>query len=193
MVRTLSMKVPLMNTKSWSRVGFVFALICSLGHAEWLSAQSLFGEPLPGLSETELSRFAAGKAAFEEVEGVADGIGPVFNRESCVACHDRQATGGGSAILSTRIGTRVEGFFDPLINLGGPVIQAAAIVGREDYQYQGEEIPEEATIVAGRRTPQTFGLGLVDAVPDAYFWLLAIKQQIVSPRTAGWPNLVSDL
>jgi CxxC motif-containing protein (DUF1111 family) len=193
MVRTLSMKDCLMSTKSWSRVGFVFALTCSLGHAEWLRAQSSFGEPLPGLSETELSRFAAGKAAFEEVEGVADGVGPVFNRESCVACHDRQATGGGSDILSTRIGTRVEGFFDPLINRGGPVIQAAAIVGRDDYQYLGEEIPAEATIVAGRRTPQTFGLGHVDAVPDAYLWLLAIKQQIASPRTAGWPNLVSDL
>jgi CxxC motif-containing protein (DUF1111 family) len=157
------------------------------------SAQSKFGDPLPGLTADELSRFQAGKAAFEEVEGVADGVGPVFNRDSCVACHDGQATGGGSAILSIRIGSMTNGLFDSLIDKGGPVIQTQGIVGLENYQYRGEAIPSEATIVSQRRAPQTFGLGLVDAVPDWYFWCLSLKQKILTPKTAGRPNLVTDL
>lgn len=168
-------------------------VLFAASHAVPALAQTAVGDPLPGLTTDELSRFQAGKAAFEEVEGVADGIGPVFNRDSCVACHDNQATGGGSAILSTRIGARIDGRFDPLLRVGGPVIQTAGIEGLEGYVFAGEQIPPEATIVAGRRTPQTFGLGLVDAVPDALLWSLAWKQALLTPETAGRPNLVKDL
>lgn len=155
--------------------------------------QTNFGEPLPGLTADELNRFQAGKVAFEEVEGVADGVGPVFNRDSCVACHDNQATGGGSAIVSTRIGTQINRQFDPLLQRGGPVIQTEGIVGREGYVFAGEVIPVEATIIARRRTPQTFGLGLVDAVPDVLLVGLALKQALQTPETAGRPNFVTDL
>lgn len=155
--------------------------------------QTDFGEPLPGLTADELNRFQAGKTAFEEVEGVADGVGPVFNRDSCVACHDNQATGGGSAIFSTRIGARINRQFDPLLRRGGPVIQTEGIVGREGYVFAGEVIPVEATIIARRRTPQTFGLGLVDAVPDLLLMGLALKQSLQTPETAGRPNVVIDL
>jgi CxxC motif-containing protein (DUF1111 family) len=155
--------------------------------------QTNFGDPLPGLTADELNRFQAGKVAFEEVEGTADGVGPVFNRDSCVACHDNQATGGGSAIFSTRIGTRINRQFDPLVRRGGPVIQTEGIVGREGYVYMGEVIPAEATIIARRRTPHTFGLGLVDAVPDILLVGLAINQSLRTPKIAGRPNFVTDL
>lgn len=168
-------------------------VLFGLGSPKTVFAQVAFGDPLPGLTADELSRFQAGKAAFEEVEGVVDGVGPVFNRDSCVACHDNQAIGGGSAILSTRIGARINGRFDPLLRFGGPVIQTAGIEGLEGYVFAGEQIPPEATIVASRRTPQTFGLGLVDAVPDALLWTLALKQALLTPATAGRPNIVKDL
>ena len=156
-------------------------------------AQVAFGDPLPGLTADERARFEAGKVAFEEVEGVFDGVGPVFNRDSCVACHDSQATGGGSDILSTRVGTRVDGRFDPLLGRGGPVIQTMGIGGLNGYVFAGEQIPAEATIVARRRAPQTFGLGLVDSVPDVFFWGLALQQGLLSPESAGRPNVVTDL
>lgn len=168
-------------------------VLFGLWNADAAFAQTAFGDPLPGLTADELSRFWAGKAAFEEVEGVADGVGPVFNRDSCVACHDNPATGGGSPILSTRIGTRINGNFDPLLSVGGPVIQTAGIEGLNGYLFVGEQIPPEATIIVGRRTPQTFGLGLVDAVPDALLWSLALKQALLTPETAGRPNIVTDL
>jgi CxxC motif-containing protein (DUF1111 family) len=152
-----------------------------------------FGNPIPGLTQAELIRFGAGKVAFEEVEGVADGIGPVFNRNSCVACHDNQATGGSSNIFSVRIGKVIHGRFDPLLRFGGPTIQTEGIVGLDGFVFPGEIVPPEANIVAKRRTPTAFGFGLVDAVPGWYLILNGLSQAIRTPATAGHPNIVSNL
>ncbi len=54
----------------------------------------------------------------------------------------------------------------------------------------GEVVPAGATIIAGRRTPPLFGLGLVDAVPDAIFLQLAESQRVNTPQTAGVANIV---
>lgn len=152
-----------------------------------------FGDPLPGLTAAQRQRFFTGKEAFEEIEGVADGIGPVFNDVSCVACHNGEATGGGNAILSTRIGAIIDGRFDPLVRFGGPTIQTQGIIGLQGFQFAGEFIPPEATIVARRRAPPIFGLGLVDAVPDETFVNIAIIQHFLFPETAGRPNIVRNL
>jgi len=46
------------------------------------STSSLFGDPLPGLTDQELALFEAGKDEFQEVETVENGLGPVFNEAS---------------------------------------------------------------------------------------------------------------
>jgi CxxC motif-containing protein (DUF1111 family) len=153
-----------------------------------------FGDPLRGLTTEQLERFLAGKEAFEEVEVVADGLGPVFNSDSCVACHDVGATGGGSAIRETRFGTITDGVFNPLTELGGTLIQRAGIGVQGACDFVGEIVPvPDATIVARRRTTPLFGLGLVDAVPDHYFIELARRQARFKPMTAGRANIVTDL
>lgn len=152
------------------------------------------GDPLPGLTPGELDRFQAGKAAFLEVEGAIDGLGPVFTDDACVKCHDAPAAGGGSDIVELRIGRRVDGAFDPLIELGGPIVQHRGIgqgTGYNgDYDYAGEAVPSEATIQAGRRSTPLFGLGLVDAVPDETFHYIARLQRFLTPETAGRPHIV---
>lgn len=152
-----------------------------------------FGDPLPGLTAAQLARFNAGKEGFKAEEGDADGIGPVFNGRSCVECHAGPAAGGSSDVLSTRIGTTRDGRFDPLLEFGGPTIQTQGIVGRRGFQFRGEVVPKQATIVAKRRSNPLFGFGLVDAVPDESFWIEALRQHIFTPGTAGRPNLVRDL
>ena len=153
-----------------------------------------FGDPLPGLTPQQLARFLAGKAGFEEVEGDADGIGPVFNGRSCAECHSGPATGGSSDVLSTRIGAiDDDGFFDPLLRFGGPTIQTKGIVGLRGFQFPGEVVPKQATIVARRRSNPLFGFGLVDAVPDESFDFEALRQEYFTPETAGRPNWVRDL
>src|SRR5437899_6780855 len=123
-----------------------------------------FGDPLGRLTRAQRERFTAGRQTFEEVEGVADGLGPVFNADSCAACHNVGGTGGGSETVETRFGTMTNGVFDPLVNLGGPLIQTDGIGHQGACTFVGEHVPPQATIVAERRTTPLFGLGLVDAV-----------------------------
>src|SRR5262245_22340958 len=68
-----------------------------------------FDEPMRGLSAAQLSTFTDGKAAFEEIETAEDGLGPVFNGSSCVECHSAGGTGGGSDLVETRFGRRING------------------------------------------------------------------------------------
>ncbi|HRW54972.1 MAG TPA: FG-GAP-like repeat-containing protein, partial [Phycisphaerae bacterium] len=45
------------------------------------------GEPILGLSPAELARFEAGRLKFDEVLTDVAGLGPIFNQNSCSACH----------------------------------------------------------------------------------------------------------
>jgi CxxC motif-containing protein (DUF1111 family) len=152
-----------------------------------------FGDPIGGLSPDELQRFRDGQAAFVQVEGVADGLGPVFNGTSCAGCHNVGGTGGGSAFLETRFGTTTNGAFDPLVRRGGSLIQTDGIGPQGTCDFVGERVPPEATIVAARRATPLFGLGLVNAVPDAVLLALASSQARRQPETAGRPNMVLDI
>ena len=48
---------------------------------------------------TTQAKFDADRAAFEEREEKADGLGPVYNAQACVECHQNRMTGGTSQIL----------------------------------------------------------------------------------------------
>ena len=157
------------------------------------TARADFGDPLVGLTAEQLARFTDGRDAFEEVEGVADGLGPVFNADSCAACHNVGATGGGSNLVETRFGTTTAGAFDPMVSHGGSLIQARGIGEQGACTFVGEEVPAEATIRAGRRTTPLFGLGLVDSVPSLELLALAAVQAQLQPATAGRTNIVTDV
>lgn len=181
----------------WIGVVPILLLACAIGADRRIMARSFdepdFGSPLPGLTAAQRQRFIDGKEAFERVETDADGIGPVFNGRSCAECHGSPATGGGSSVLSTRFGTIANGVFDPLLEFGGPTLQSQGSLGLLGYQFAGEVIPAQATIVARRRATALFGFGLVDAVPDADFHTAADLQAQRTPLTAGRPNLVRNL
>jgi CxxC motif-containing protein (DUF1111 family) len=53
------------------------------------------------LSQTD---FLAAKDVFEEFETIADGLGPVYNAQSCRECHQSPVTGAGSQITEFRAG-----------------------------------------------------------------------------------------
>ncbi|MEK6257474.1 MAG: di-heme oxidoredictase family protein [Planctomycetota bacterium] len=121
-----------------------------------------FGLPLPGLTGAQLAAFEDGRDDFTEVEDKAGGLGPIFNRDSCVACHGVPAIGGSSRVFVTRFGRAANGVFDPLASLGGSLLQERAI------DPSGlEHVPREANVVARRQSTPLFGLGLIEAIPDA--------------------------
>ncbi len=157
------------------------------------AASGAFGDPIAGLTADELQRFNDGHDAFAEEETPADGLGPVFNGDSCGGCHNGGAVGGGSEQLETRFGTITNGVFDPLTQFGGSLIQAKGIGQVGACNYVGEVVPPEATIVAQRRTTPLFGFGLVDAVPESELLALAAREARRYPATAGRPNMVTDV
>ena len=121
-----------------------------------------YGEPLVGLTANQLADFMEGREDFRNVETPATGLGPIFNRDSCVACHGVPAIGGSSRIFVTRFGHVANGVFDPLTSLGGSLLQERAI-SRDGL----ERVPPQANVIAKRQSTPLFGLGLIEAIPDA--------------------------
>lgn len=143
-------------------------------------------QPLAGLTIAERQAFAEGARVFARRYTVAEGLGPVFNDDSCAGCH---RGGGGSPRRVTRIGRLADGRFDDLAELGGSLLQARGIgaVPTEEgtWEFLGETVPDDATIVVPRRSQPLFGLGLVDAVPEATLQAIADEQAAADPGTAG--------
>jgi CxxC motif-containing protein (DUF1111 family) len=149
------------------------------------------GEPLPNLPSDARAAFREGRAEFQERETVGTGLGPVFNADSCAACHSIPAVGGWSQRTVTRFGRSEAGRFDELASLGGSLIQDSAI-RVNGCGLAPERVPAAANVVARRRTTGLFGLGLVEAVPEATFVALAAAQKQHPDGIAGRVNRVFD-
>jgi len=143
------------------------------------------GDPLPGLAPGEIERFRRGRAAFETAHTPETGLGPLFNDSACNRCHNRRGVGGAGIQSALLAGREEQGRFDPLPASGGPAFASASITleaeGRRlaprcTLPPDGEPVPARANVVARRRTTPLFGLGLVDATPDAVFRALAAAQ-----------------
>jgi CxxC motif-containing protein (DUF1111 family) len=105
---------------------------------------------------------------FEEVEVVADGLGPTYNAQSCRECHQKVVTGGASQIAEHRTG-RMDGqvFFE---SLGGSLIQS-----RATHQNIVERVAFEDTVRTFRISTNTLGSGYVEAIANST--LLAIRDR----------------
>ena len=150
-----------------------------------------FGDPLPGLTVSQIVQFLAGQDQFAEVETADEGLGPVFNNTSCVACHSSPAPGGDSDIVETRFGRIYHKRFDPMSYVGGSLLQSQGL--DPTGPCSGETVPADATVVAQRKTTPLFGLGLVDGVPDSVLIRIAKGQKRTTPAVAGTPNRVKDV
>jgi len=140
-----------------------------------------FGDPLPGLTTAQLGDFAQGLQEFQSADTPASGLGPIYNNVSCVACHFAPTSGGGSVLQVTRFGRLANGYFDPMTEQGGSLLQSQAI----DPAVQ-ERIPAEANVIAKRQTTPLFGLGLIEAIADA-----TIEQNATGRKPDGVSGRVS--
>jgi CxxC motif-containing protein (DUF1111 family) len=176
------------------------------------------GNAIPGLTAGQSAFFAAGLEDFAEAEGVADGLGPRMNLDSCQGCHAQPATGGTSPAVNPQVafahkdhGTDSVPSF---ISANGPVREARfvknadgspdggvhalfTITGRTGATGCHLSQPNFATQVANKNvifripTP-TFGLGLVEQISDATIIAnqAASASQAQSLGINGKPNLV---
>lgn len=132
-------------------------------------------DPLPGLTPAQLARFREGERVFEETFTPAQGLGPLFNADSCSACHADPIDGGNGAIRELHVSGRGdEGLCTDLAAFGGPVVQQRATQAlTEATGLSAEPVPAGALGTGLRTTPDVFGFGLLDAVPDATILALA--------------------
>jgi CxxC motif-containing protein (DUF1111 family) len=97
---------------------------------------------------------------FEEVETVADGLGPTYNAQSCRECHQNIVTGGASQVTVQRAGHLQGGqFFE---SQGGSVIQSRATRAEAT-----ELVPAGDDIRTLRISTNTLGDGYVEAISNA--------------------------
>ncbi len=130
------------------------------------------GDPLPGLTAAQRAQFDSGRAVFDSTFTAPTGLGPLFNASGCGECHEDPVVGG--------VGDEVErhaavfhpdrpGFVcDQLAAVGGPVFQDSVTAAlHAALGIDREPLPPGVTTVAARTTPDIFGFGLLDAVPDS--------------------------
>jgi CxxC motif-containing protein (DUF1111 family) len=102
--------------------------------------------------------FDADRVTFEERDDKAEGLGPVYNAQSCAECHQNPVTGAGSQVAELRAGHRdsAGNFVDAP---GGSLINDRAI----DASIQ-ERVPGSENIRTLRMSTNTLGMGYVEAI-----------------------------
>lgn len=131
---------------------------------------------------------AADQAKFEEVEAITDGLGPLYNAQSCRECHQNPTSGGSSQISELRVGhSDAKGHFqspDIPINRGAEIIKGRNLINDRaicpnaafpSTEIQ-ERVPDSEKIRTFRMSLNLLGDGFVEAVPDQAFVDLAKDQ-----------------
>jgi CxxC motif-containing protein (DUF1111 family) len=184
---TFASEVP-MKSSFIRQAGVLGASIGALAGCSWDAVDDLetastqsaitLGGQLPGISDEE---FEEALAAFNSVESIVDGVGPIFNDVACGRCHTLGAIGGAGEQIERRFGRFVNGVFSNQAANGGSLRQLFT-VGTFQNSSRTCTVPlevEPATATVrnvGRLTQPLFGLGLVDAMPDSFFVQLAASQ-----------------
>ena len=161
------------------------------------------GTALPQLDPVLLGRFDAGRIVFTTVFTPETGLGPLFNSVGCANCHEQPVVGGSGNNDPAEGGEDVElhatAFHgagvpcDNLASVGGPVIQKQLTPALSDVLHiTAEPIPAAATDSGHRTTPDLFGFGLLDAVPDAEILALADPLDLNGDGISGRPNRTAD-
>ena len=126
------------------------------------------GDSLAELTPEQQAGFAQGKQSFQRVFDPTNGLGPLFNANSCAQCHEDPVTGGvGDEVEVHATRFNPVGSCDPLLEEGGPVFELHATPLLEAHGITNDPVPPDATSVGHRSSPPLFGMGLVDAIPEA--------------------------
>jgi len=155
------------------------------------------GGHLYGLTPSQKKFFEAGSDEFQEADGLAEGLGPRFNLDSCVGCHTQPAVGGTSPAVNPQVAVATafgaRNTVPSFITINGPVREArfkrkpdgspdggvhALFVtrGRNDgtadasactIQQPAFDRQLASDNVIFRIPTPVFGAGLIEQVPDA--------------------------
>jgi CxxC motif-containing protein (DUF1111 family) len=176
-------------TKTVGAVTLLLGLLGTLGCYGTPEA----GNPLDDLTGDQRDRFKKGRVVFNQEFTPKTGLGPLFNNTGCASCHNEPVPGGGGSF--TQVNASVldsNGFCDPLVERGGPVFQLSVTPAlKAALGIDAEPIPPEAA--RGKRTtPDVFGFGLLDAVPESSILARADPEDADGDGISGRVNRFFD-
>ena len=130
--------------------------------------------------------FNDGRFVFEETETAALGLGPIYNAQSCGACHQNVVTGGASQIAEHRTGhTEDDMFFE---SLGGSLIQS-----RSTFPDIVEHVIDTDETRTFRMSTNTLGNGYIECISDSTLKAIRDAQpQAMRGTTIEVPVLEGD-
>lgn len=136
----------------------------------------------------DASTFATAEGVFVEVEQPSpDGLGPVYNAQSCRECHQNVVTGGPSQVSELRAGHQDSkgNFVGATLTLrDGSKLGPRSLINQRSICADAQGyVPQRENIRATRMSVSTLGDGFVEAVPDDELKNIAAKQ---AQATNGW-------
>jgi len=167
-------------------LSFTLSLILASSTSRSTEAPTGFDNKSNGVADD--ASHQADQTKFEEVEQLSDGLGPLYNAQSCRECHQSPVSGAASQVTELRVGHQgPEGHFrNPEIPIahGAEVIAGRSLVNDRaicpnaafhDKEIQ-ERVPETETIRTLRLSLNLLGDGFVEAVADQTLVDLAEQQ-----------------
>ena len=134
-----------------------------------------------------------------------DGLGPVWNADSCAACHHQGGVGGagplsanvrldGSGRILHKNGANRPGLLEGL-DLGsllgsGLQVHVPAHWGTGGWGHSGRHGVRRERLVSGprfleRNTPALFGMGILDTVSESDMWVAGVVGNRAHPEVTG--------
>ncbi|HEY3279819.1 MAG TPA: di-heme oxidoredictase family protein [Gemmatimonadales bacterium] len=159
------------------------------------------GSPLPDLTADQLALFERGSAVFQIEFPPENGLGPLFNATGCAGCHENPVVGGAGSNDPAEEGEDIEthatalngGVCDNLAAVGGQVVQQQVTSALQAALGIDAEPDLPGATASGRRTtPDVFGFGLLDAVPEAEILALADPFDRNGDGISGRPHRTAD-
>src|SRR5262249_30651771 len=116
--------------------------------------QPQLGDPLAGVTPEQHARFVRGSHTFQRVFDPTNGLGPLFNANSCAQCHEDPVVGGVGdevEVHATRFSSPDS--CDPLFAEGGPVFELNATPLLQAHGITNDPVPPEASAIGHRSSP----------------------------------------
>ncbi len=152
------------GTKRWRiSEGFVLATLAVAAPLVYASTEAPAGFDNLTNGFTTQTQMDLDRATFDEFETIADGLGPVYNAQSCRECHQNPVSGATSQVTELRAGT-TDSFGNFTNPPGGSLINDRSI----NPAIQ-ERLTTAFNTVDTRSSLNILGDGFVEAIADATF------------------------
>jgi len=144
------------------------------------------GGPTRALDASEEALWLEGRRIFDRDMFISEGLGPVFNGDSCRACHFEPSISGAGPIGVNvqHHGTLVAEVFEAPPT--GTAIPRVTLPGVPRI-----EPTEGANVWEARQTPHTFGLGLIDGISEETILANADPDDADGDGISGRPHIVA--